>query len=81
MGSPVIATKIGGNLEIIEDGENGFLIENNKIQRQLIVKIEHILKNRDMLSEMSKKAIDYIKNNHTEQTMVKKFNTFVNNFE
>ncbi|MDO8500077.1 MAG: glycosyltransferase family 4 protein [bacterium] len=29
MGTPVVTTKVGGNTEIIKDGENGFLVEYN----------------------------------------------------
>jgi glycosyltransferase involved in cell wall biosynthesis len=38
-GLPVICTKTGGNLELVEEGKNGFLIEHEN-KRELIHKIE-----------------------------------------
>ncbi|MFK7831978.1 MAG: glycosyltransferase family 4 protein [Winogradskyella sp.] len=77
MGKPVIATSIGGNLEIIIDEKNGFLIEIKEVTAQLVIKIEKIIKNKVQLKNMSENALNYIKQNHTNYVMVDKFNNFI----
>lgn len=81
MGTPMIATSIGGNLEIITDGENGFLIDIENVEQQLIQKLETILSHKKQLNQMSVNAINYIKQHHTNDIMVEKFNNFMQNFE
>lgn len=54
-GSPVISWKPGGPEEIIEDGKNGFLINENNSE-QLMEKIELFLNNPELSIEMGKKA-------------------------
>ncbi|WCO02531.1 glycosyltransferase family 4 protein [Psychroserpens ponticola] len=81
MGTPMIATRIGGNLEMITDGENGFLIDIENVKQNLIQKLEFIISNRGQLNEMSTNALKYIKQHHTNDIMVDKFNNFMQNFE
>lgn len=81
MGTPMIATKIGGNKEMITNGVNGFLIQNERVKQNLIEQLESILENKTQLHEMSVNAINYIKQNHTNDIMVNKFNNFMQNFE
>lgn len=57
--TPVIATRVGGISEIIEDGVNGVLIElNNKAQ--LKEAIEQMLKDEGLRKELVKKAKEYL---------------------
>ena len=42
LGKPVIATNIGGNIEIIDDNKNGFLIDSSTIVESLVEKIKVI---------------------------------------
>jgi len=81
MGTPMIATSIGGNLEMITDGENGFLIETENVKENLIQKLEIIISNKTQLNQMSINALNYIKQHHTNDIMVDKFNNFMQNFE
>ncbi|MEH1008502.1 glycosyltransferase family 4 protein [Winogradskyella sp. ECml5-4] len=81
MGTPMIVTRIGGNLEMITDGENGFLIEIEDVKKNLIQKLETIINNKQQLNTMSVNAINYIKQHHTNDIMVDKFNNFMRNFE
>lgn len=45
MNCPVIATRFGGIKDVIKDGENGFLFENNNIE-ELTDKIKQVLENQ-----------------------------------
>ncbi|WP_178988996.1 glycosyltransferase family 4 protein [Winogradskyella schleiferi] len=81
MGTPIIATSIGGNLEIITNGENGFLIEVENVKENLIEKLEMIANDKKHLNQMSINALNYIKQHHTIDIMVGKFNNFMQNFE
>lgn len=54
-GSPVISWKPGGPEEIIENGKNGFLIDENNSE-QLMEKIEIFLNNPELSVEMGNKA-------------------------
>lgn len=81
MGIPMIVTGIGGNLEMITDDENGFLIDVENVKQNLIQKLETILNNKAQLNTMSSNALNYIKQHHTNDIMVDKFNNFMQNFE
>ncbi|WP_323788713.1 glycosyltransferase family 4 protein [Psychroserpens sp.] len=81
MGTPVIATNIGGNIEMISDGENGFLIDSQDIKQNVIQTLDNILKDKSQLNKMSEKAVNYIRQNHTDEIMLDKFNNFIKKFE
>ena len=55
-GKPVVATNIGGNIEIIDEGRNGFLVPpGNAIL--LAQKIEYLLSNKGLRQTMGKNAL------------------------
>ena len=54
-GLPIIATQVGGNPELIEDGETGFLIKPQD-SSALADKIKEIMNNPDLQQELSTKA-------------------------
>lgn len=51
LGLPVIATRIGGLPELVEDGKNGFLV-NPKDDRGLAEKIKYFMEHKDQLEKM-----------------------------
>ncbi len=51
LGVPVIATAFAGNIDLIEDGENGLLYENNNI-RQLASQIEKIIESEKLAHKL-----------------------------
>lgn len=61
-GLPVVVTKVGGLSEIIEDGENGFLIDPED-SKQIADSIEIVLTNQEMRDKMGEnnrqKAMSY----------------------
>ena len=54
-GKPVIATKVGGNLDVINN-KNGFLIDKNN-HDQLYKVMKYLLFNRHKIKELSAQAI------------------------
>jgi len=60
-GLPVIATNTGGNQELIEQGENGFLVPVDN-QSSLIDSLERILKDEDLREQMSDHAREFANN-------------------
>jgi len=54
-GKPVVATKVGGIPEIVEDGECGFLVPPGDPQA-LAEKVIYLLRNRDLATEMGKEG-------------------------
>ncbi len=55
LGVPVITTNIGGNPEIVRNGENGFLVAYND-KEAFRAKITEILENKNLAEDFSKKA-------------------------
>ncbi len=61
LGIPVVATRVGGVPQVIENGVNGFLIEPAN-SRALVEKIKVLRENPALRKEMSVKATHLIKN-------------------
>lgn len=55
MGVPVIATRIGGNPELIQDGENGLLFDNNDIQT-LTEHIKKLIREPELRKQLAERA-------------------------
>jgi len=56
LGTPVIATAAAGNLDLIRDGENGLLFENND-SKNLARKIEHLKNNLSLWEQLKRNGI------------------------
>lgn len=54
-GLPVVATSVGGNVKIITDGENGFLVDSNDIGRY-IEKLCDLVASADLRRRIGEKA-------------------------
>jgi glycosyltransferase involved in cell wall biosynthesis len=54
-GRPVVATKSGGAQSLIDEGETGFLIEHNDIEK-FSEKVIHLLNNEEIRSRMAENA-------------------------
>ena len=67
---PVLTTKVGGNVELIDDGVNGILIDigNRSLLRK---KLEELLQNQKLLDTLSKNAKESIKK-FNEDKMIQK---------
>ena len=70
-GKPVVASKVGGVPEIIEDGENGYTVENNP--DIFAERIEEILEESALYEKMCQKSLDIFNEKLTCQTMIDKY--------
>jgi len=68
-GTPVIATKWSAFREIIKDGHNGYLIDNNidenDLNEKVAVVIEQLLRSEEHLAKLSANAIESAKKYHS----------------
>jgi glycosyltransferase involved in cell wall biosynthesis len=72
LGKPVIATLGGGTPEIIQDGINGFLIQNNNIE-QLKEKIDILLNDKELGISMGKKGKEKVQKEFNIELMIQNF--------
>ena len=72
MEKPVIATDVGGNSEIMKDGETGFLVKEGDAN-DIIKKISEILENKQMASKMGKEGVEFVKEQFNWDRVTKNF--------
>lgn len=74
MGKPLIATNVGGNPEIIQNGCNGFLIYGTEDYSQEIAeRIEQIYLDNNLENYLRKNALSKYEKNFTVEIMVNNF--------
>lgn len=79
-GLPVIATKKGGLINVIKDGENGFLINEGDVDA-LADKMFELLENRNMASKMSKRALETGIKKYSQDVMILKYVNLIKGFK
>lgn len=73
-GKTVVATNVGGNPEVVEDGVTGFLVPPQNPEK-LAETINNLLKNRGLSQKMGEAGRNHIKENFTLERMVKEYET------
>lgn len=71
-GIPVVATKAGGVVEVMKDGETGFLCEIGDIN-YLATSVKKILKDEVLAKTIGEKSLQYVQENFSSETIVKKY--------
>ncbi len=74
MGLPIIASKVGGIPELIDNGVNGILIEPRSPQ-QIASSIIYLLENRDIAKKMGERNIIRARQNHDVKFKAKDYET------
>ncbi|WP_409341807.1 glycosyltransferase family 4 protein [Paenibacillus sp. MBLB4367] len=64
-GVPVIATRAGGMIEIIEHESTGYLVELDRLQEQLAERIVNVIGNDDLQQKMGEEAIRRVESTFT----------------
>ena len=72
-GLPIIASGVGGNKEIIQDGHNGFLLSANPSSSEVADAISLILENEPLVESFSKNARKSAEENNSIQMIGKKY--------
>ena len=72
MEKAVVATRVGGITDLINDGENGFLIEPRKPE-ELAEKLKILMKNKELREKFGKAGREYVSKNYEWHDGIKKF--------
>ncbi len=75
-GKPVIAFDIGSPSELIRDGNNGFIVEENNV-RAMAEKISELYNDRELLARMGENARDRIKKDFSLEHHLKKIEDII----
>lgn len=75
MGCPVIATNFGGIPDVIQDGENGFLFENENID-ELQEKIKILLENQEVRNKFVKNGLTTAFDKFTMEKTIEGYESF-----
>ncbi len=76
-GVPVVATNVGGNIEIVQDGINGNLIDNENLDEALFNVLLKLSQDFSKLKTLGDGAIATTAKNHNSEKMVEQFNDFL----
>jgi glycosyltransferase involved in cell wall biosynthesis len=72
-GTPVVASNVGGIVDIVRDGVNGYLVEPGS-SRAIAEKLEYLIQNRSMLTQLGKQARSSVVDRFSWQATVERYN-------
>jgi glycosyltransferase involved in cell wall biosynthesis len=70
MGKPVVASRVGGIPDLVEDGVNGLLITPGNIE-ELANSLKKLLRDKSLAANMGKEGINSVTDNFSSEVMVK----------
>jgi len=76
-GLPIVATNVGGNPNVVLDGETGLLVSANN-PKELASAIMHLLKNDNLRKQMGSKGRERFIQNFTLSTMANEYSKLYN---
>ncbi len=68
MKTTIVSTKVGGVSQLIQDGENGFLIDIGS-EEQFAEKINYLLDNKEKIKPMGEKLFEAVEKNYSSDAM------------
>lgn len=78
-GTPVVATKKGGMLSVIKDGENGFFVRARN-SKEIAEKVNMLLENDELREKVAKNAKETVVNNFTWEKIASQFEEIYKKF-
>lgn len=75
-GTPVIATRVGGVPEIIDDGKTGLLVDS-KSQNQLATAVETVAGDRELRSRLKQNGRDAVVNAYSWKSMYDRYERYL----
>ncbi len=77
VGTPVIATSGGGTNEIIRNGLDGFILENNNVDT-VVESINKLYENKELRHSMSQECAKRVKEDFSLETMISRYKELYN---
>jgi glycosyltransferase involved in cell wall biosynthesis len=71
-GLPVIATKVGGNLDVLNNNENGILVEKEN-PKQLANAINRVLNDNKLAEQLGENAIKTVVRKYSMESTVSRY--------
>ncbi|PWW07367.1 spore coat protein SA [Paenibacillus cellulosilyticus] len=72
-GIPVVASRIGGISEIVQDGETGLLAEPSSLTADMLTKLDHLLTNDQLRLEMGRRSREKAETYFTWQAAAERY--------
>ncbi len=77
LSKPVLGSRVGGILDLIKDGHNGFLFEAGN-SNKLAEKLRILLSNKNLAMEMGKKGKKFIQDNFSNKKYIENYISMIN---
>lgn len=74
-GLPVIATAVGGNREMVADGETGFLVPVSN-ERTLADRLVYLLQNEEIAAQMGQRGRELVQNKFSIDIMMREYRKY-----